>query len=225
VCTDLVIVGTGGQGREMLDIARAEVADGAKLNLLGFIDDAPSAQSAALVEAQGLPVLGDVQWLCTSGIKAMVLIGIGSGPVRRAVDRRLQAAGFNSPVIRHPSATIGSATTLSPGSCLWAGARLTTNVRVGRHVHVNQNATVGHDTVLADYVTLNPSAAVSGSVSAAEGALVGAGAVVLQGRALGRDTIVGAAACVTRNVRDRETVVGVPARTLMVSTQGGVAEI
>ncbi len=210
--TDLVIVGTGGQGREILDIVRAVVADGADLNAVGFVDDAPSRKNQERVEGQDLPVLGDVEWLVASMPRVQVVIGVGSGSARRSIDHRLASVGFDSPVLVHPTASIGSATKLGSGSCLWAGARLTTNIRAGRHVHINQNATVGHDSVLGDYVTLNPLSAVSGDVSLGEASLIGAGAVILQGRHVGAGSRIGASACVVDDVRRDTTVVGIPAR-------------
>ena len=75
-------------------------------------------------------------------------------------------------------------------------------------------ATVGHDCVLDDFVTVLPGARVSGSVHLAAGSTVGSGAVVLQGRTVGRGAFVGAGAVVTRDVAPGVVVVGNPARPL-----------
>ena len=86
-------------------------------------------------------------------------------------------------------------------------------------MHVNQNVTIGHDTIAEDFATINPSAAVSGSVHLRSGSLVGAGAVVLQGRSVGTDATVGAAACVVSDVLAGAVVTGVPARHRIESQQ------
>jgi acetyltransferase-like isoleucine patch superfamily enzyme len=85
-------------------------------------------------------------------------------------------------------------------------------VSLGRHVHVNQGVTIGHDTVVGDYATLNPASAVSGSCLIEEEVLVGAQSCILQCLTIGRGAIVGAAACVVRDVPAGATVKGVPAR-------------
>jgi acetyltransferase-like isoleucine patch superfamily enzyme len=90
--------------------------------------------------------------------------------------------------------------------------RLTTNVSLGRHVHVNQGVTIGHDTVVGDYATLNPAAALSGNCVIEDEVLVGAQSCVLQGLTVGHGAVVGAAACVVRDVPAGLTVKGVPAR-------------
>jgi sugar O-acyltransferase (sialic acid O-acetyltransferase NeuD family) len=210
--TDLVIIGTGGQGRECLDIVRAMNDEGCTFNFVGFVDDNPSDINRSHVEGLGHEVLGTLEELLKSPKSAQVCIGIGNGGARRRISARLDEANIGSPVLVHPSSSLGSNVKIGPGSAIWAGARLTTNIRLGRHVHVNQNATVGHDSVLGDYSTLNPLAAVSGNVDLGAGCTVGAGAVVLQGRKVGSDAMVGASACVTADVDEDAVVVGVPAR-------------
>jgi acetyltransferase-like isoleucine patch superfamily enzyme len=79
---------------------------------------------------------------------------------------------------------------------------------------VQYNATVGHDAVLHDRVTVYPGANVSGSVTLEDDVSVGSNAVVLQGRTVGRGAFVGAGAVVTRDVRPGAVVVGSPARPL-----------
>lgn len=47
-----------------------------------------------------------------------------------------------------------------------------------------------------------------------EGASIGANATIVCGNIIGRNALVGAGAVVTSDVKDEETVVGVPARRI-----------
>jgi sugar O-acyltransferase (sialic acid O-acetyltransferase NeuD family) len=209
----LVIFGCGGQGREIAAIAMCvaeQSGDGP--TVLGFVDDDPSDENVERARAIGLQVLGKSDYVRELPSGTGFLVGIADGAARERLGADAEEQGLIPLTLQHPSATVGPACRLGPGTVLWAGARLTTNVTLGRHVHVNQNVTMGHDTVAEDCATINPSAAVSGSVRLGRRCLIGAGSVVLQGRRVGDDAVVGASACVTRDVKPLATVRGVPAR-------------
>lgn len=182
----------------------------------GVIDDSPNAANLALLQAQGVPWLGTVDEFIESYSPDDVeyVIGVGSSSVRERIDQRLTTAGFEATRAIHPTVTWGFGVSFAPGAVVCAGTRLTTNIVVGRHVHLNLNVTVGHDAVLGDYTSVNPGAAVSGSVTIEKGALVGANAFILQGLTVGEASIVGASSAVVRTVEPRTTVAGVPARLL-----------
>jgi sugar O-acyltransferase (sialic acid O-acetyltransferase NeuD family) len=208
--TPIVIVGSGGQGREIHDLVETAADD--ELEVVGYLDDSPAARYQALVEARGSKILGGLDWLSDAAPEIQVLVGIAAPGVRHRVDSLILRTGRRSPTIVHPTATVGSQCRLGPGTVLWPGARLTTNISLGRHVHVNQAVTIGHDTIVRDYVTLNPAAAVSGDCVVQENVLLGAQSCILQGLTVGAGAVVGAAACVVRDVTPGVTVRGVPAR-------------
>ncbi|MBF9130872.1 acetyltransferase [Plantactinospora sp. S1510] len=212
---DVVLVGCGGHGREALDIIRAINASspaGPRWRVLGFVDDRPSEANHKRLQRLAVPYLGTVEWLREAGPGTHVVLGLGDPRVRRTVARRIDGYGLPAASLVHPAAVVGPDTVSGDGLVVFAGARVTTNVTLGRHVHLNQNSTVAHDCVLADYVSVNPLAAVSGECRLQAGVLIGAGAVVLQGLRVGADATVGASACVVRDVPAGAVVKGVPAR-------------
>lgn len=205
---DLVIVGAGGHGREVLDIVEALSADDNAPRFLGFIAD--SVPDPSLVTRRGVTHLGPVEML--AGLDAVYTMGVGDGTARRTLDERISRWGREAVVLVHPAATIGSDVELAPGVQLAAGARVTTNVNLGRHVHLNVNAVVSHDCRIGDYCTLSPGVQLNGNVTLGEGVFLGTGAIVTPGAAIGDGARIGAGAVVLDDVPAGVTAIGVPAR-------------
>lgn len=211
---DLVLVGAGGFGREVLDVIEAvnRFAGRPVWRIRGVVDDSPSEVNLDRLERRGIAYLGSLD----DGLKlagpSSYTVGIGSPHVRRAVALKCDDAGWEAATLVHPSVTTGFDVEIGHGSVLCAGARLTTNIRVGRHVHLNLNTTVGHDSQLGDYVSVNPLASISGDCNIEDGVLVGVAGVILNGVTVGEKATVGGSACVVRDVPPGTVVKGVPAR-------------
>lgn len=206
--TDLVIVGSGGFAREVLQVALDLNDEQPRWNVLGFVDDNAATHGASVHD---LPVLGDAGWLAgRSGVHAV--FGIGSPTVRRRVAARLPGAAFATLV--HPLAWLGRRVVLGPGTVVCAGTLLTTDIVVGEHGVLNLHCTVGHDARLGDFVTLAPGVHVSGAVEIGDGCDVGTGSALIQGVRVGAWTVVGAGSVVVRDLAANVTAVGAPARAI-----------
>jgi sugar O-acyltransferase (sialic acid O-acetyltransferase NeuD family) len=207
---EVVIIGAGGFGRELLDVITAAIDAGAMLEFSGFVDDGEPDRT--LLAARGAPLLGTTDDL--DGRDVGYLIGIGAPQARRAVGARCDELGLHAVSVVHPTAVIGSQSSWGDGFVACANSTVTTNITFGRHAHVHYNATVGHDCVIGDRVTIAPGANVGGAVTIGQDVWIGSGATVLQGRTIGEGAIVGAGAVVIRDVAPNTTVVGVPARAV-----------
>ncbi|TWX34026.1 acetyltransferase [Frigoribacterium sp. ACAM 257] len=203
----VVVVGAGGMGREAVDVARA-----AGRRVVGVVDDGPSEHDLVRLARLDVPFLGGVDGWIASGSTTPWVVGIGAPSVRRSIAARLAPLAPAAPALVHPAATLGSDVTLDVGTIVCAGARISTHVRIGRHVHLLANSATGHDVVIGDHVSINPGAVVSGAVTVGRDSLVGAGSTVLQQLRVGERCVVAAAACVVRDVADDLVVRGVPAR-------------
>lgn len=206
----LAIIGAGGFAREVLDIVDAINAERPTFEISGVYADGGGDDE--LLASRGIPLRGSIDVFESS--PTPYVIAIGAGPVRRLIDQRLSSLGVECPVLIHPSSTQGFAVDLGPGSVVCSHVSITTNVRLGRHVHLNLNSTIGHDCRIGDYVTVSPLVAVSGRVVVYAGASLGTSSAVIEQLTIGEDAVVGAGAVVTRPVKAGTTVVGIPARSL-----------
>jgi acetyltransferase-like isoleucine patch superfamily enzyme len=101
-----------------------------------------------------------------------------------------------------------------------AGCQITTDIDVGAHAHVNIGCTIGHDSTLCDFVTLNPGVNVSGNVKLAEGVEVGTGSLMIPHADVGAWSVVGAGSVVTRALPANVTAVGAPAKAIKSRPDG-----
>lgn len=217
-----MVVGAGGFGREVVDVvealnaeARSAGATDVPWDLVGVLDDSPSPENLERLADRAVPFLGALDDFLAGDVAGVAYaVGIGSPAVRQRIAEKCDAAGLTAAALVHPSVTMGARVSVGGGSVLCAGVRITTNIEIGRHVHLNLNSTVGHDSVIEDYVSVNPLASVSGDCVLETGVLVGVGGILLNGVRVGRGAVVGGAACAVKDVEPGTTVVGVPARPL-----------
>ena len=208
VLTRLVIVGAGGFGRQALDVVEAINAVERRWEFLGFLDD--STAHDPLVARRGAAILGTVVLLAS--IDTAYVIAIADPKTRERVDTFATQAGRQPATLIHPAAVQGTMNMIGPGFTAMAGSCISTGLTIGRHVHLGQTATVGHDALVGDFATIYPGAHISGKVTLEDSVSIGTGANIIQGLTIGRHTFVGAGAVVTRSLPGGIVAVGVPAR-------------
>jgi sugar O-acyltransferase (sialic acid O-acetyltransferase NeuD family) len=207
----LAIFGTSGFAHEVADIG---FALGVKEILLLTHDD-------DIVSSTGIQVLpeNEVANLQKKGFK--FALGFGEPNTKKRVSSKYSTLDF--PNLIHPSAIFGNGQrqkiNQSRGNIVTAGVIFTNNIKIGDFGVFNLNCTIGHDCIIEDYVSIMPSVNVSGNVHLKECSYIGVGATILQGLnqqklCIGTNSIVGAAALVTKNVGDNLTVIGAPAKPL-----------
>ncbi|WP_374512686.1 NeuD/PglB/VioB family sugar acetyltransferase [Brevundimonas sp.] len=204
----VIVVGGGGHGEV---VAEALQASGRRV--LGFVD--PTMQVGT--EVVGLPVLGDDAWLSPHGDYDLAngLGGTGAAASqgrRRAVQMRLEAAGFRFVGVRHPSAIISPRADVEPGAQLMARCVVQTGTRIGTGAIVNTGAIVEHGCRIGAFSHCATGAILCGDVTVGEDAHIGAGAVIRQGVTLEAAVVVGAGAVVLGAGTGPGPLIGVPAR-------------
>ena len=203
----VVVLGAGGHGRELADIVRQVASTRGGVELIGIADD--NEPDRAILARSGIRFLGPRTAI--DGRDLDLHLGVGYPHIRSQIDRSLRYPA--TPLI-HPSATVGSANSFDDGVVLAQGAIVTTNVRLGRHTHVNVGASLSHDCVVGNYVTICPGVTLAGSVLVGDSVFIGAGATVLPGVSIGDGAVIGAGAVVATDVPAAATFAGVPARKI-----------
>ncbi|MGV8934774.1 MAG: NeuD/PglB/VioB family sugar acetyltransferase [Gallionellaceae bacterium] len=166
---------------------------------------------------RGIPVISESEFYEKfSRIKVSCYIAIGSPKIKEKIVSRLKKeATVNFPFLIDPSVTYDkrpAAVLCQEGSIICGHSILTTDINVGAFSHINIDCTIGHDSVIGEYATLSPGVHISGKVKIGKGVFIGTGAVILEDILIENDASIGAGAVVTKNVREKSTVIGVPAK-------------
>jgi sugar O-acyltransferase (sialic acid O-acetyltransferase NeuD family) len=219
---DLVIFGTGGFAREVLQIVEDINRDSKTWNLVGFLDEDKGRWGT---RCHALPVLGGSEWLGKHP-DTVVTIAIGSSAIRRRIVLELLHMEHTEfATLVHPLAWISKGVNIGAGTIIHAGVLISPDVKIGKHTFVNKNCTIGHNTVVGDYSTVAPSATVGGEVHLGEGCEVGANGTIIQQLSIGDWTIIGAGAVVVKDMPSNITAVGIPAIPIKERPQGWYEEV
>lgn len=210
---ELIIVGAGGFGREVLAAALENPAYGVEWTIGGFLDDAPDAQKQLQEKGINVPVVGSISGhQPTEG--NLYICAIGSPIDKMNVCEALVAKGAKFINLIHPTAYIGPRCKLGIGNILMYQAGLTCDATLGNFVSLNRFVSVGHDAVVGDGCTLSSYCDVTGYARLGRGVFMGSHASILPGAVVEDFATVGAGSIVIKRVSPGKTVLGVPARTL-----------
>jgi sugar O-acyltransferase (sialic acid O-acetyltransferase NeuD family) len=145
--------------------------------------------------------------------KYKVLICIGEPNIRKKIVNELPLnTEYYTYIDKHAIILDKSTISIGEGSIITAGSVLTTNINIGKFNYIYLNTTIGHDTILNDYITATAGIHISGNVNIGNNVYFGCGAVVRNNISICDNTIIGMNAVVTKNIIEPGTYIGCPAR-------------
>lgn len=209
---DLIIFGASGFGREVAWAVERINKASPTWNLLGFIDDDESIQGSVI---NGYRVLGKTEDI-RNYPDAYFVCAVGASRVREKIVNNMKSVNpdVKFGTVIDPTVEMSDLVTVGEGTIICAHTIITVNIEIGSHVIINLDCTVGHDAVLKDYVTLYPSVNASGITTIGHAVELGTGMQIIQGKTIGDYSIIGAGAVVVKDIPEKCTAVGSPAKPI-----------
>jgi len=123
---------------------------------------------------------------------------------------------------------IQSGAVIGSGCTLGQNVNISNNVKIGNYVKIQNNVSIYEGVELEDYVFCGPSCVFTNDLAprskypkgrdnykrtlVKEGASIGANATIICGNTIGKHSMIGAGAVVTKDVKDNALMIGAPAR-------------
>lgn len=173
---DIIIVGAGGMGREVLAVLKNINTVSPSWNVLGFVDDGKQVGE----EVNGVKVLGGVEYLNTIPQETACCIAISLPKARKVIKNKISNPKITFPTIIHPSVIISDDEFVSygKGCLLLINTVFTTNIALGDFVIVNAGAIINHDAEINSFSTIMPGVNISTGAKVGEGCYIGTGSKI-----------------------------------------------
>lgn len=153
------------------------------------------------------------------GVKCLVP-WLTPGWRKQRVDRALASGLLLADALVDVTAVTPRALSIGEGSYINAGAVIGAQCDFGCCAMVGRNASVGHHSILHDYVSVGPGATIASKVIVLRGTLIGAGASVAPDVTIGSNSVVASGTSIFRDVPDNALAAGNPARIVKTGIKG-----
>lgn len=189
------IIGNGGFGREVY----YSLSENDKKNTIFFVDDEYfSHQENTLPMNKFDPE------------KYEVVIAIGNPSLRQNMIEKLPPNTKFFTHIHHSVILLDNNILIGEGSVICAGCILTTNIKLGKHTHLNLNTTIGHDCSIGDFFTTAPGVSVSGNNNINDRVYIGTRSSTKEKINICSDVTIGLNSGVVKNIDEPGVYVGTP---------------
>lgn len=202
---EVIIIGAGGYGRELLQYA----LDEGSFVVRGFLDDKSPDQLALPPD---YPLLGTVSgYAPRSG--ELFLLAVGEPASRAKIARRFQEQGARFATLVHPRAYVASSATIGEGSIVAPFATVGAGATLGELTLIHFYASVAHDAKIGRFSALSPYSVVNGGGRLGEAVFMGSGAIVNPLKSVGHYSKIAAGAVVYQDVPEWSIAAGNPAKS------------
>lgn len=206
----LIIIGAGGMGRTMYDMARESNGYGIEYDIRGFIDD----NTATLDNFENYPpLIAPIQGYQPKEDEVFVC-SIGGTSRQKCIEEIISKGGTFLTMI-HKTARIGTNVEIGAGSIIGAFTTIGADAKIGNYNLIQSYTVIGHDSVIGDWNRIDTHVTLVGGTIVQDGTDIHTSAMISHNVTIESHSRVAACSFVIRRVKEGTTVMGNPAKKLM----------
>nr|WP_307990889.1 NeuD/PglB/VioB family sugar acetyltransferase [uncultured Niameybacter sp.] len=167
----LLILGAGGHGKVVLDVAESMKC----YETIHFLDDGKDVGTEVL----GREVVGKIsECHLHSRNYTDAIVALGNNEVRLELTEKLDQLGYHIPILIHPSSVVSQYTNIKEGTVIMPQAVINVGASIGKACIINTGAVIEHDCQVGDGAHIAYRAVLGGGAKVGDKVLVDIGEIV-----------------------------------------------
>ena len=200
----LIIIGAGGNGKVVYDIAKLNGYDDIK-----FIDD------IFFNKKYPYEIIGNISILEKKEFQEWdYAVAIGDCYARKKYSLLLKQKKLNQPILIHPSAIIDKTVVIGAGTVVMANVVINAFSSIGQNCIINTSSSIDHDCIIKSFTHIAPGVNISGSTIVGEYCWIGTGANVINNISIFDNVYIGAGTTIIKDIKEPGKYVGLPLRRI-----------
>jgi sugar O-acyltransferase (sialic acid O-acetyltransferase NeuD family) len=192
----IILIGGGGHCKSCIDVIEQE----GKYKISGIVD-LPEKLHGKIFGYEIIATDEDLPLIAKEYSNFLVTIGqIRSANKRILLFNRLRELGVRFPVIVSPLSHVSKYASVSEGTIIMHHALVNAGADIGKNCIINSKALIEHDVVIEGHCHIATGGIVNGGAKIKTGTFFGSNAVSREYIDIGKESVIGCAAHVVKNV-------------------------
>ena len=205
---NLLIIGAGGMGREIFNLAKECTGFNNEYSIKGFLDDNP--ESLAKFDSFYPPIISSISDYNITDDDVFVC-SLGNVNLKKKCIEIILNKGGKFISLIHPKAIIYETSVIGEGCIVFPYAIVGSDTKIGNYVLLQSFCSIAHDVIIGNFSRIDVQTLCVGGVKIGDCVTLHSSSIINHNVTVESYSVVGAQSFVIKNVKKGTTVHGNPA--------------